>query len=115
MIANFLSNESENAAYAIAELKDILLLLYLVVRIDVEKATVKMAIAKMKSAMVHQQGVCDNMKSGLLNVEIRKLLTHLNLEHTAFSLFRLDRWLILNFIGALITFSVLFIQLAGVD
>ncbi|KAI1299845.1 hypothetical protein HDE_03680 [Halotydeus destructor] len=115
LLTNILSSNKYSTAYSIAELKDSLLLLYFIVRIDREKASVETLIAEIDSSMMQHQSVCEDVKSTLLSSGIRKLLAELNLDHTALRLFPLDRSLILNFVGALITFSVLFVQLAGVD
>ncbi|KAI1299846.1 hypothetical protein HDE_03681 [Halotydeus destructor] len=115
MITNFLSSSHAHYGYAISELKDIVLLLYLIVRIDREKGSVLTAIQNVKLVLVRQQYECENVKDILLNNEIQRSLTNLKLGHTAFSLFPMDRSVILSFISSLITFSILFIQLAGVD
>ncbi|KAI1287491.1 hypothetical protein HDE_10236 [Halotydeus destructor] len=115
MLTDILSKGATNVLISMTEFKDILFLLYLIVRIDSEKVALRSAIAQVKQALVQRQGEYDDMKSFFLNMQIQRSLAELNLDHTALHLFQLDRSLIVSFVGALITFGVLFIQLAGVN
>ncbi|KAI1299843.1 hypothetical protein HDE_03682 [Halotydeus destructor] len=115
MLTDILSKGAAHVLISMTEFKDIIFLLYLIVRIDSEKDSLRSAIAQVEQALVHRQGEYDDNKSFFLNMQIQRSLAGLNLDHTALHLFQLSRSLIISFIGALITFGVLFIQLAAVN
>ncbi|KAI1287494.1 hypothetical protein HDE_10238 [Halotydeus destructor] len=70
--ANILTNKQYALIESITELKEILLLVYLIIRINRDKESVMRSIDELKCSMVHQQSICENINSTWFNFEIRK-------------------------------------------